>query len=334
MARKSQQNQALLSKMQDKKSYIASAIATIKTEIKGLESLLDFFGENYVKAVDLIINCKGRVIVSGMGKSGHVAHKIAATFASTGTPAFFIHPSEASHGDLGMITKNDVVMLLSNSGETKELKDIIYYCKRFEIPIIGIIRRLESELTKASTVPLVLPAIPEANPVNAPTTSTTMMLALGDAIAVSLIDARHFNSDSFVTFHPGGKLGSNFLKVRELMYVGAAIPLVKTHDKITDVLREMSEKKLGCTGVIDKNNTLLGIITDGDLRRHISNDFLSKTAEEIMTKNPKTISADTIAASAVATMNGKSITTLFVIDEAQKPIGILHLHACLRSGIF
>ena len=319
--------------MQDKKSYITSAIATIKTEIKGLESLLDFFGENYVKAVELIINCKGRTIISGMGKSGHIANKIAATFASTGTPSFFIHPSEASHGDLGMITKNDVVILLSNSGETKELKDIIYYCKRFEIPIIGIIRRFESELTKASTVPLVLPAIPEANQVNAPTTSTTMMLALGDALAVSLIDARQFDADSFVTFHPGGKLGSNFLKVKELIRSGDSLPLTSASSKMSKVLQEISAKKLGCTGIIDENNKLLGIITDGDLRRHMSNNFLEKNAVDVMTKNPITINIDTLAASAVAIMNNKSITTLFVVDEEQKPIGILHLHDCLKSGI-
>jgi len=328
----SPQNQALLSKMQDKKTYINSAINTIKTEIKGLESLLDFFGDNYVKAVELILNCKGRIIISGMGKSGHIANKIAATFASTGTPSFFIHPSEASHGDLGMITGDDVVILLSNSGETKELKDILYFCKRFEVPIIGIIRRLESELTKASTVALVLPAIPEANHVNAPTTSTTMMLAIGDALAVSLIDARGFNSEKFGVFHPGGKLGSNFLKVQDLMRKGKDVPLIAADKKMSEVLLEMTSKHLGCTGVIDDSKNLLGIITDGDLRRHIDNDFLTHNAAEIMTKNPVTTNSYTLAVEAIAVMNKKSITSLFVIDE-QKIVGILHLHDCLRSGI-
>jgi arabinose-5-phosphate isomerase len=318
--------------MQDKKNYINSAIATIRTEIEGLNSLIDFFDENYVKAVDLILNCKGRVVVSGMGKSGHIANKIAATFASTGTPAFFIHPGEASHGDLGMITKDDVVILLSNSGETKELKDIIYYCKRFEIPIIGIIRRRESELTKTSTAALVLPAIPEANNVNAPTTSTTMMLAIGDALAVSLIDARGFNSEKFGVFHPGGKLGSNFLKVSDLMRSGKHIPVVVQDKKMPEVLLEMTSKHLGCTAVIDEDNNLLGIITDGDLRRHIDDSFLSYTAREIMTENPVTTLAHTLAAEAIMIMNKKSITSLFVL-EGQKIVGILHLHDCLRSGL-
>jgi len=318
--------------MQDKKSYIASAIKTIKTEIDGLDSLLNFFDEKYIQAVDLILNCKGRVIVSGMGKSGHIANKIAATFASTGTPSFFIHPGEASHGDLGMITGDDVVILLSNSGETKELKDIIYYCKRFEIPVIGIIRRLESELTKASTVPLVLPAIPEANNVNAPTTSTTMMLAIGDALAVSLLDARGFNPDKFGVFHPGGKLGSNFLKVQDLMRVGKDLPLVSKDKKMPQVLLEMTSKHLGCTGVVDDETKLLGIITDGDLRRHIDQNFLTHSAQEVMTKNPITTSPLTLAVEAIAIMNKKSITSLFVLEDG-KTVGILHLHDCLRSGV-
>lgn len=318
--------------MQDKKSYISSAIKTIKTEIDGLNSLLNFFSENYIRAVDLILNCKGRIVVSGMGKSGHIANKIAATFASTGTPSFFIHPGEASHGDLGMIAQNDVVILLSNSGETKELQDIIYYCKRFEIPVIGIIRRAESELTKASTIPLVLPAVTEANEINAPTTSTTMMLALGDALAVSLIDARGFNSEKFSVFHPGGKLGSNFLKVKDLMRKGSEVPLVAFDEKMSEVLLEMTSKHLGCTGVVDEKNNLIGIITDGDLRRHINKNLLDYRAQEIMTRNPRSTSLDTLAVAAIAVMNNKSITSLFVLDE-QKIVGILHLHDCLRSGV-
>ncbi len=314
-------------------SYIDSAVATIKTEIEGLQSLLGFFDENYSKAVELILHCKGRVIISGMGKSGHIGNKIAATFASTGTPSFFIHPGEASHGDLGMITSQDVVILLSNSGETKELKDIIFYCKRFEIPIIGIVRRQESELTKASTIPLVLPAIAEANKVNAPTTSTTMMLALGDALAVSLIDARGFNSEGFGVFHPGGKLGANFLKVKDLMRQGNDIPMVSADHSMSQVLLEMTSKHLGCTGVIDQENKLIGIITDGDLRRHIDNNLLSHTASDIMTRNPITTSAQTLAVEAIALMNKKSITSVFVLDQQKQAVGILHLHDCLRSGV-
>ncbi len=319
--------------MQAKKPHIISAIKTVETEIEGLKSLLNFFDENYVKAVELILNCKGRVILSGMGKSGHIATKIAATFSSTGTPAFFIHPGEASHGDLGMISPDDVVILLSNSGETKELKDIIYFCKRFEIPIIGIIRRAESELTSASTVPLILPAIPEANNVNAPTTSTTMMLVVGDALAVSLIEAKGFNSEKFGVFHPGGKLGSHFLKVSDLMRKEKEIPLVSKAQKMSEVLFEITSKHLGCSGVIDESGNLVGIITDGDLRRHLDQNFLNHSAEEVMTKNPVTTDSNSLAVEAIAVMNKKSITSIFVVDEGKKISGILHLHDCLRSGV-
>ena len=319
--------------MQDKNSYITSARNTINTEIQGLEALLDFFGENYVNAVELILNCKGRVIISGMGKSGHIGNKIAATLASTGTPSFFIHPGEASHGDLGMITKDDVVILLSNSGETKELKDIIYYCKRFEIPIIGIIRRQQSELTQQSTIALVLPAIKEANEINAPTTSTTMMLALGDAIAVSLIDAHKFNKSQFGVFHPGGKLGSHFLKVSKLMRQGQEIPLVNENEKMSELLIEMTSKHLGCTGVTNNNDEIIGIITDGDLRRHLGDNFLNHNAKEVMTPNPKSISQNTLAVEAIAIMNKHSITSIFVLDENNKALGILHLQDCLKMGV-
>ena len=215
----------------------------------------------------------------------------------------------------------------------KELKDIIYFCKRFEIPTIGIVRRAESELTKTSTVALVLPAIPEANLVNAPTTSTTMMLAIGDALAVSLIDAHGFSAEKFGTFHPGGKLGSNFLKVKELMRREKDVPLVLENQKMSEVLFEMTSKHLGCAGVVDAAGALVGIITDGDLRRHLSNDFLAQSAVDVMTKNPATTSADTLAVEAIAIMNKKSITSLLVLDEQKKVVGILHLHDCLRSGV-
>jgi arabinose-5-phosphate isomerase len=318
--------------MQDKKSYIDSAIKTIQTEIEGLNSLFSCFNENYVKAIDLILNCKGRVVISGMGKSGHIGNKIAATLASTGTPSFFIHPAEASHGDLGMITNDDVVILLSNSGETKELRDIIFYCRRFEIPIIAMVRRAESELVKSSTIAFVLSKIPEANKVNAPTTSTTMMLALGDAIAVSLIDAKNFNDENFGVFHPGGKLGAAFIRVKDIMRKDSQIPLVDQNKKMSEALIEITSKHLGCTGVLDQEKNLIGIVTDGDLRRHIAPDFLEKTAEEIMTKNPAVIDENMLAVDAIALMNKKSITSLFVAHD-RKVIGVLHIHDCLRIGV-
>ncbi len=318
--------------MQEKKqNYIDSAIKTINFEIEGLKSLFEVFDEKYVKAVDLILNCKGKVILSGMGKSGHVARKIAATFASTGTPAFFIHPGEASHGDLGMISKDDVVILLSNSGETKELRDIIFYCKRFEIPIIGIVRRAESELVASSDVALILSKAPEATQINAPTTSTTMMLALGDAFAVSLIDAKKFNSQNFGIFHPGGKIGSAFIRVKDIMRKNDELPLVNLKTKMPEILIEMTSKRLGCTGVVDDNKKLAGIITDGDLRRNMSNNFMEQTAKDIMTLNPQEISQDLLVVEAIALMNKKSITSLFVVANSQI-IGAIHLHDCLRIG--
>lgn len=315
-----------------KQSYIDSAIKTINFEITGLESLFSIFDDNYAEAVNLILSCKGRVIISGMGKSGHVANKIAATFASTGTPSFFIHPGEASHGDLGMIAAQDVVILLSNSGETKELRDIIFYCKRFTIPIIGIVRRAESELAKNSTIALVLPEAPEANNINAPTTSTTMMIALGDALAVSLMEAKNFNSHNFGIFHPGGKLGSAFVRVKEVMRKGSHIPMVYQDTKMPQVLLEMTSKHLGCTAVLNNDDMLIGIITDGDLRRHIADNFLSASAIDIMTKNPATINQEMLAVEAVALLNKRSITSLFVVDK-QKIVGILHIHDCLKAGV-
>lgn len=319
--------------MQDKKNrYIDSAVKTINYEIEGLKSIINVLDKNYIDAIDLILKCKGRVIISGMGKSGHIANKIAATMASTGTPSFFIHPAEASHGDLGMITKEDVVMLLSNSGETKELRDIIFYCKRFEIPIISIVRKADSELANSANIPLILSNAAEASKINAPTTSTTMMLALGDAIAISLAEAKGFDSENFGVFHPGGKLGSAFIRVKEIMRKENNIPLVKENSLMSEVLLEMTSKHIGCTGVTSSEGTLVGIITDGDLRRHIKNDFLQLSASEIMTKNPLEISPETIALETVVLMNKKSITSLFVTDD-KKVVGVLHIHDCLRAGV-
>ena len=318
--------------------YIKSAKNTINTEIKGLNSLLSFFDESFIKAIDLILNSKGRVICSGMGKSGHIAGKMAATFASTGTPAFAIHPGEASHGDLGMVTKDDVVILLSNSGETKELKDIIYYCKRFDIDLIGMVRNPKSELVEASKAALVLPNIPEANKVNAPTTSTTMMLALGDAMATALMEAKGFNNEEYGVFHPGGKLGAQFIKVKDLMHTGNKVPLVSENKLMPEILNEMTSKSLGCTGVVNKEGKLVGIITDGDLRRHMSPDFMKLNASSIMTRNPLVVEQNTLAVAALKLMNSGSKTALFVVKDInnkdnQEVLGVLHLHDCLRAGI-
>lgn len=317
---------------QDKKFYLNSARKTIEAEIAGLNSLLEFLGDSFVQAIDTILQSKGRVIVSGMGKSGHIANKIAATMASTGTAAFAIHPGEASHGDLGMITKDDVVILLSNSGETKELKDIIYYCKRFSIPIIGIVRRKDSELANAADIDLVLPEIPEATSIKAPTTSTTMMLALGDALAITLMEAKGFSNKDYGVFHPGGKLGAEFIKVKDLMRKNQDLPIVDKNSDIERILLEMTSKHLGCTGVEDEEGNLVGIITDGDIRRHINKDFMSLLASQLMTKAPTVIEEQTLAIQAVALMNEKKITNLFVVSN-KKAIGILHIHDCLRAGV-
>lgn len=317
-----------------------SAIATIKQEIKGLDAMIDFFDDNYCKAIAMIMqyqqNSASRVILSGIGKSGHIANKIAATLASTGTPAFFLHPSEASHGDLGMITASDLLILLSNSGENKEIKDLIYFCKKFTIPIIAITRNANSDLAKHSDISLILPAIAEANIVNAPTTSSTMMIALGDAIAVSLMTEKKFTSDEYRNFHPGGKLGLDLLKVRSVMRVAKDVPIVNKQSKMTDILLEITSKFLGCAGVV-ADNKLIGIITDGDLRRYFANNIddykINATiALDIMTKTPITISQDLLVIEAINLMNSKNITSLFVVQDNNQPIGILHLHDCLRIG--
>lgn len=314
-------------------SEIESARRVLTREIEGLTALKNWVGEEFVNAVELINKTQGRVIVSGMGKSGHIAKKIAATFASTGTPAMFVHPGEASHGDLGMVEKNDTVILLSNSGETNELKDIINYCKRFSIRLIGIVRKKTSVLVDAADVALVLPDTPEVyDKVKAPTTSTTMMLALGDALAIALLERRGFGPEDFGVFHPGGKLGSAFTKVENVMHIGDEIPLVKETEKMSSVLLTMTEKRFGCSGVVNEKKQLVGIITDGDLRRHMSDDITHKTANDIMTKNPMTINAGQLASEALSIMEHKSITNLFVTDE-KKPIGIVHVHDILRQGI-
>lgn len=314
---------------------IASAKRTIDKEIEGLELMKTEFDENLSKALDILQNTKGYVIVTGMGKSGHIAHKIAATFASTGTPAFFVHPGEASHGDLGMLTQNDSVIAISNGGESRELSDILVYCKRFGIPLIAITKNPDSSLGKAGDVLLKLPDSSEACPLGlAPTTSTTATIAMGDVLAVALMERKGFSKTDYKQRHPGGKLGAVLRKVSDLMHKGDEMPLVSTETSMQDALLVMTSKMLGCVGIVDDAGYLKGIITDGDLRRCLQPDVLTKKVSEVMTHNPKTIAPDVLAVEALNTMNntGKGITQLFVIEN-DKPIGVIHIHDCLRAGV-
>lgn len=313
-------------------SYHESAVKVFSRAREAIEAMEAWLDEPFYSAVDLMASAKGRIILSGMGKSGHVARKIAATLASTGTPASFVHPGEASHGDLGMIAHNDVVLLLSNSGETKELKDMVFYCKRFSIPLIAIVRRKKSALVNASNVALVLPEIPEATIVNAPTTSTTMMLVLGDALAVALLEKKGFGSDDFGVYHPGGKLGAAFLRVSELMHKGKKIPTVSKDTPMAETLIEMTEKSLGCAIVIDEAQKVLGVITDGDLRRHMSENITRLKAHQVMTHSPLTVESTMLATEALSIMEKKSITSLIVVKD-EKVQGVLHIHDILRAGV-
>ncbi|UQZ91269.1 KpsF/GutQ family sugar-phosphate isomerase [Deltaproteobacteria bacterium Smac51] len=281
-----------------------------------------------------MLNLDGRVAVTGMGKSGHVARKVAATLASTGTPAYFIHPAEASHGDLGMISPRDAVIAYSNSGETVEMTSILTFCARHHIPVIGVTKNPASFLARQSAVPLILPDIPEACPIGcAPTTSTTMMMALGDAIALCLLRAKGFTPEDFHQYHPGGRLGRKLLTVRDIMHVGDEVPLVTPERLMGDVLLTITGKSFGSTGVIDAEGRLIGVITDGDLRRHMKPDFLLLTAGDIMTKNPVTIGPDILALQALGLMQKRAITTIFVVEDGSQPVGILHIHDCLRAGL-
>ncbi len=312
---------------------IAIGQRTIAKEIDGLHALSSALDEHFVRAVETIAQLQGRLILTGMGKSGHIARKIAATLASTGTPASFVHPGEASHGDLGMITEKDAVIAFSNSGETQELRDIIAYTRRFSIPLIAVVRRQNSMMVQAADIPIILPDVAEASPVNAPTTSTTMMLAWGDALAMCLVERRGFTAEDFSVYHPGGKLGQALLQVEALMHVGDAVPLVPTDMKMDEVLLQMTAKTFGCAGVVDAQGTLLGVITDGDLRRHMKDDLMQRSAREVMTASPITITPQTLAAKALGMMNDRKITTLFVVDSIGKAVGILHIHDCLRAGV-
>jgi arabinose-5-phosphate isomerase len=323
----------------DDTSAIASALRTLDAEASGVTALAaalqNGLGAPFAAAVELIRGAKGRVIITGLGKSGHIGRKIASTLASTGTPAFFVHAAEASHGDLGMITADDVIIALSWSGETVELKNLINYSRRFRIGLIAMTAEADSTLGKAADICLTLPKAREACPHNlAPTTSSLMLLALGDALAVALLEGRGFTPVDFSVLHPGGKLGAMLKFVRDLMHTGDAVPLKPLGTRMSDALVEMTSKGFGCVGIIDGRGDLVGIITDGDLRRHMRADLITATVDEVMTKNPRTISPDTLAGEMLDTLNSsKPAVTVLIVAEGKKPVGIVHVHDVLRAGV-
>ena len=307
-----------------------SAIKTIDSEIRAIEELkksLD--AESLTKALDFMQNSTGRIIITGMGKSGHIGKKIAASLASTGTPSFFVHPAEASHGDLGMLTDDDVVIAISNSGESRELIDILNYCKRFGIKLIAITKNQDSSLGKAGDVVLLLPNNGEACPLGlAPTSSTTATLVLGDILTIRMIERKGFSKEDFNDRHPGGKLGSILKRVSDLMHTGQDMPLLDENANMQAVLLEMTSKRLGCVGFVNS----AGILTDGDLRRCLSAQILSEKAADLMTRNPKTIAPEAMTAEALKIMHDKKITNLFVVDNL-KPVGVIHIHDLLNNGV-
>ncbi len=312
------------------------ARSVLATEAVGLRALAAGLDETFTRAVDLLASASGRVVVSGMGKSGLVGRKIAATLASTGTPALFVHPAEASHGDLGMVVPGDAVLALSNSGETAELADLVAHTRRFALPLVAITARAGSALATAADVALVLPAAAEACPMGlAPTTSTTMQMALGDALAVALLTGRGFTAADFHRIHPGGRLGARLRRVRELMHTGEAMPLAAPETPMDRALLVMTEKRFGCLGVVGPDTRLAGILTDGDLRRAMGPGLLARRVGEIMTPSPRVIGPEALAAEALRVMNApeRPITTLFVVDPNGQPIGILHIHDLLRAGL-
>ena len=311
---------------------VRSARRVLKTEADAILQMVEALPDDFADVVELILNTKGRVIISGVGKSGHIGRKISATLASTGTPSYFVHSAEASHGDLGMITAEDICVLISNSGETNELRDILLHTRRFNIPMVAISSNLNSTLMKSADYKLNLPNLPEACAIGmAPTTSTTLTLALGDALAVSVMEQRGFGSEDFLKNHPGGKLGAQLSRVADLMHKGDSVPTVEANTPMSDVLLSMTSKGFGITGVLE-NGTLLGVISDGDLRRHMG-DLMEKTASQIATIDPVTVTPDLFAAQALALLNDKKISALMVVDEAKRPVGIVHIHDLLRAGV-
>lgn len=313
---------------------LTSARAVLMAESAALRTLADGLDSAFAQVTDLLVATKGRVVVSGMGKSGHIGRKIAATLASTGTPALFVHPGEASHGDLGMIVRDDVVIALSNSGETAELDNLIAYTRRFGITLIAVTSRAQSTLAESADLTLLLPPVPEVCPMGlAPTTSTTMTLALGDALAIAVLERKGFTAEDFRNFHPGGKLGNRLKRVSDLMHGKEDLPLAKPDQTMAEVLVTMTAKRFGCVGIVDDNGTLSGIITDGDLRRHMGIDLLQRRARDIMTTAPMTIGPRTLAAEALNLLNDKNRTQLFIVDDTAIPVGILHIHDLLRAGV-
>jgi arabinose-5-phosphate isomerase len=315
----------------------ASATRTLQLEAEGLSALKDALSDKllnyFAETVEILRDCRGRIIVTGMGKSGHVAQKTAATFSSTGTPAYFVHPSEASHGDLGMITPDDVILAFSWSGETVELGNIVSYSRRFAVPLIAVTSNPNSTLAEAAEIVLAMPQAKEACPHGlAPTTSTVMQLALGDCLAVALLESKGFTARDFKTLHPGGQLGARLKFVGDLMHKADRLPLVPADTIMSEAIVVMTEKALGCLGVVDGNGALQGIITDGDLRRHMGDGLLSRPAHEIMTPGPKTASPDLLASAALEVINASKITALFVVENG-RPVGIIHIHDLLRAGV-
>ena len=313
-------------------SFVQAAKKVLQTEADALETLKNDLPNDFSDLVKLILNLNGRVIVSGVGKSGHIGNKIAATLASTGTPAYFVHATEASHGDLGMITDKDLCLLISNSGETSEIFDIVAHARRFSIPVATISSNTESTLVKAADFKLCLPVVEEACPIGmAPTTSTTMMLALGDALAVALMEAKNFNTENFKVLHPGGKLGAKMMMVSQVMHKSDALPLVETQTSMKETLLTMSSRGFGIAAVVNEKDFLVGVITDGDLRRHI-NDLMSKTAGEIASLSPITVVGETFVVDALKLMQENKITVLIVTSAENKPVGILHIQDLLKVG--
>lgn len=323
-------------KAADKHAAILSAARTVEIEQAGIAALAaaldDGLAEPFAEAVERISTISGRVIVTGVGKSGHIGSKLAATLASTGTPAFFVHPAEANHGDLGMIARDDAIIAMSWSGESIELNGIVAYSRRFSIPLIAITAGAKSALAREADTVLMLPRAREACPHGlAPTTSTLMQLVIGDALALALLEARGFTADHFHTFHPGGRLGANLQKIGSIMHSGDELPLVPERTGMREAILEISRKGFGCVGVIGADGALKGIITDGDLRRHIDTDLLAMTVDEVMTRDPKTAAPDMLAATALKIINSSAITALMVVKD-QAPVGIVHLHDLLRIG--
>src|SRR5271167_652988 len=322
---------------EDVDAAVQSALRTLDAEGSGITAiaaaLQSDLGAPFAAAAGLIRNARGRLIVTGLGKSGHIGRKVAATFASTGTPAFFVHAAEASHGDLGMITADDVILALSWSGEQAEMKNLITYAARFRIPLIAMTAERESTLSKAADVALTLPKAREACPHNlAPTTSSLMLLALGDALAIALLEGRGFTSMDFSVLHPGGKLGAMLKHIGDIMHTAAAVPLKPLGTSMSEALVEMTSKGFGCVGIVDTRGTIAGIVTDGDLRRHMRPDLMTALVDDVMTKNPKTIRGNLLASEALEILNASKITAL-IVTEANKPVGIVHLHDLLRAGV-